>query len=126
MMELILVFILGLVIGGRVTSWIHTLATKEMLNDLGVKNEDLARLLKKQQQKLGIETTEENPELEVIEVRLEEHQGQLYAFRKDTDQFLGQGSDRDSLVQHISQRLKNVKLEISRDDGADLLQKNNT
>lgn len=102
---------------------------REMLKDLGVTNEDLTRLLKKQHEKLGLtmeEDTSSEPQLEVIEVRLEQHQGQLYAFRKDNDTFLGQGVDRDSLIDHISKRMKNVKLVISHDDGGELLQKNNT
>lgn len=127
MIETILALGLGIFIGARVSSWLHQMATRELLKDLGISNEDLTKLLKKQHEKLGI-PFEEEPEqqLEVIEVRLEQHQGQLYAFRKDNDTFLGQGVDRDSLIDHISKRMKNVKLVISHDDGSELLQKNNT
>lgn len=128
MIETILVFGLGIFIGARVSSWLHQMATREMLKDLGVSNEDLIKLLKKQHEKLGIpfeEEQEQEQQLEIIEVRLEQHQGQLYAFRKDNDTFLGQGVDRDSLIDHISKRMKNVKLVISHDDGGELLQKNN-
>lgn len=129
MLEFILVLVLGIIIGFRVNSYINLMAMREMLKDLGVTNEDLTRLLKKQHEKLGLtmeEDTSSEPQLEVIEVRLEQHQGQLYAFRKDNDTFLGQGVDRDSLIDHISKSMKNVKLVISHDDGGELLQKNNT
>ena len=124
MIEMLLVFVLGAFIGSRVTSFINQMAWMEILKDLGITNEDLQKLLKKQQAKLGIEPEEET-QLEVIEVRLEEHQGLLYAYRKDNDTFLGQGSDREGLIEHISKRMKNVKLIISREDGGELLQKNN-
>jgi hypothetical protein len=124
-MELILVFALGAYVGSRVNAWLNLLAMREMLKDLGIKDSDLTALLKKQNQKLGIEDPEEE-ELPTIEVKLEQHQGQIYAFRKDNDEFLGQGTSREDLIDHISKRMKNVKLNISRDDGADLLQKNNT
>ncbi len=124
-MELILVFALGAYVGSRVNAWLNLLAMREMLKDLGIKDSDLTALLKKQNQKLGIEDPEEE-ELPTIEVKLEQHQGQIYAFRKDNDEFLGQGTSREALIDHISKRMKNVKLNISRDDGADLLQKNNT
>lgn len=124
-MELILVFALGAYVGSRVNAWLNLLAMREMLKDLGIKDSDLTALLKKQNQKLGIENPKEE-ELPTIEVKLEQHQGQIYAFRKDNDEFLGQGTSREDLIDHISKRMKNVKLNISRDDGADLLQKNNT
>jgi hypothetical protein len=124
-MELILVFALGAYVGSRVNAWLNLLAMREMLKDLGIKDSDLTALLKKQNQKLGIEDPKEE-ELPTIEVKLEQHQGQIYAFRKDNDEFLGQGTSREDLIDHISKRMKNVKLNISRDDGADLLQKNNT
>ncbi len=124
-MELILVFALGAYVGSRVNAWLNLLAMREMLKDLGIKDADLTALLKKQNQKLGIEDSEEE-ELPTIEVKLEQHQGQIYAFRKDNDEFLGQGTSREDRIDHISKRMKNVKLNISRDDGADLLQKNNT
>lgn len=129
MLEFILVLVLGIIIGFRVNSYINLMAMREMLKDLGVTNEDLTRLLKKQHEKLGLtmeEDTSDEPQLEVIEVKLEQHQGQIYAFRKDNDTFLGQGADRDSLIDHISKSMKNVKLVISHDDGGELLQKNNT
>jgi hypothetical protein len=60
-----------------------------------------------------------------LEVTLEHDQGMIYAYRKDTKQFLGQGTDREGLISSISQRMDNVRLIIDSADGADLLQKNN-
>jgi hypothetical protein len=49
----------------------------------------------------------------------------LYAYRKDDQQFLGQGTDREGLIASVTKRLQGVRLKISDQDGADLLQKNN-
>jgi hypothetical protein len=59
-------------------------------------------------------------------VTIEQHQGVLYAYRKDTKQFLGQGTDQAGLIDSISKRMTDVRLIIDSADGADLLQKNNT
>jgi hypothetical protein len=56
---------------------------------------------------------------------LEQHQGVLYAYRKDNSQFLGQGTDQAGLIDSISKRMTDVRLIIDQQDGADLLQKNN-
>ncbi len=125
-METIIVLALGIFIGYRVNAWLNLMVMREMLQDLGVKENDLQNLLKKQREKLGEKVEDDTENFPVIEVKIEQHQGQLYAFRKDNDQFLGQGSTRDALIEHISKRMQNVKLNISSDDGADLLQKNNT
>jgi hypothetical protein len=61
-----------------------------------------------------------------VEVTIEQHQGVLYAYRKADSQFLGQGTDRDTLVSSITNRLQGVRLKISDSDGADLLQKRNS
>jgi hypothetical protein len=50
----------------------------------------------------------------------------LYAYRKDNQQFLGQGTDREGLIDSISKRMTDVRLIIDSQDGADLLRKNNT
>ena len=61
----------------------------------------------------------------IVEVKLEQHGGQIYAFRKDNDQFLGQGVDRDTLIARLNQTMKPCTVNVAREDGAELLQKNN-
>jgi len=121
MFEIIIALIIGFAIGMRVSSWINAVVTKQILQDLGIKDQDILNLIKK-----DLKEEQQEEELEVVEVKLEQHQGQIFAYRKDNDQFLGQGSTGDALIEHISKRMNNVKLNISQEDGADLLQKNNT
>jgi hypothetical protein len=121
MLEIILVLILGIVIGMKVSSYIQIMAMKQLLQDLGIKDQDLKDLIKRN---LGEEDQE--PGLEVVEVKLEQHQGVIYAYRKDNDTFLGQGADRDSLIQRLNETMTSCKVIVTQQDGAELLQKNNT
>jgi hypothetical protein len=127
MIELILIFILGLVIGWRVAEFINQQVLHGILDDLGITEQQLREVAKRK----GIDLPEAHSshtedDLTDVGVMIEEHNGVLYAYREDTQEFLGQGHDRDSLITHISTRLNNVKLIITSANGSDLLQKNNT
>jgi hypothetical protein len=53
---------------------------------------------------------------------LEQHLGQLYAYRKDTEEFLGQGSDREQLINAIKARFtERTTVIIKEQDGAELI-----
>ena len=136
-MELILilfsVFILGCVVGYRMSTRIHVQGFRHILNRLNVSNQDLIRAIRKdaspelmaQLELIEQRGVEDTPPDNVVEVKLEQHQGQIYAFRKDNDSFLGQGADRDSLIERLNQTMKPCRVLIAREDGADLLKKNN-
>jgi hypothetical protein len=62
-------------------------------------------------------------QLPVIKIKLEQHQGTLFAYRADTDEFVGQGTDRDTLATSIAHRFKGVRVEIL---NGELLQKSHT
>jgi hypothetical protein len=130
-MELLIVVIVAFAFGWYAGSWVTThllaLSFRQILNDLGVKNEQLRQLA----ENVGVELpavnadTADGNRLTPLEVTIEQHQGVLYAYRKDTKQFLGQGTDREGLIDSISKRMTDVRLIIDSADGADLLQKNN-
>ncbi len=120
MIELILVFVAGVILGHRISSAVSQAAFKKILEELRVSEQDMRDLARRN----GIilpEPTADTEELEEIHIKLEQHQGIIYAFRKDTDQFLGQGSDRESLINRLKQNLNNVRLVI--DEGAELIKK---
>ena len=131
-MELLILVVIAFAFGWYAGSWVTThllaLSFRQILNDLGVKNEQLRKLATD----VGIELPAVNADtatgdtLVPLEVTIEQHQGVLYAYRKDTKQFLGQGTDREGLIDSISKRMTDVRLIIDQQDGADLLQKNNT
>ena len=122
---LVLAFAAGWYIGSTVTTHLLALSFRQILNDLGVKNEQLRKLAEDVGADVPDAVVNTAPG-DLVEVVLEQEQGVLYAYRKDTKQFLGQGTDRDTLVSSITSRLQGVRLKISDSDGADLLQKNNS
>lgn len=44
--------------------------------------------------------------LPVVHLQIERHQGQFYAWNQDTNEFLGQGTDRNSLIERISEQAR--------------------
>ena len=130
-MEILILVVIAFAFGWYAGSWVTThllaLSFRQILNDLGVKNEQLRQLA----ENVGVElpavnaSTETGNQLTPLEVIIEQHQGVLYAYRKDTKQFLGQGTDQAGLIDSISKRMTDVRLIIDTADGADLLQKNN-
>jgi hypothetical protein len=129
--EISILVVLAFALGWRIGSWITThflaLSFRQILQDLGVSNEQLRKLARD----AGVDLSDVNPstepgvELTPLEVTIEQHQGVLYAYRKDNQQFLGQGTDQSTLVDSIARRMDNVRLIIDTADGADLLRKNN-
>jgi hypothetical protein len=83
-------------------------------------------MLRQQQQLAGLTPQEPTADLTVVEVRLEQMGDVLYAYRKSDHQFLGQGTDLDTLVDRLNNNLTPCRVIIHKEDGADLLQKNNT
>jgi hypothetical protein len=83
------------------------------MSDLESQDPELAQKLK----------SAKNDTLPVIKIKLEQHQGTLFAYRADTDEFVGQGVDRDSLATSIAHRFKGVRVEIL---NGELLQKSHT
>jgi len=128
LIAVLVAFVFGWYIGSWVTTHLMALSFRQILTDLGVKNSQLRQLA----ENVGVElpdvnqNTADGDKLTPLEVTIEQHQGVLYAYRKDNQQFLGQGTDREGLIDSISKRMTDVRLIIDSADGADLLRKNNT
>lgn len=123
-MDIIIALIVGVIIGFKVNELLQVWAFQRILKELGITEQQMRELARKN----GIirEDPPEDSELPELEVKIEQHQGILFAFRKDTDQFLGQGTDREQLIESLKANLTNVRVIIAQEDGAELLQKNNT
>lgn len=115
--ETLIIFALGLWIGSRVSAAWMRLTMRELFKDLGITDEQLREVLRRN----GVDI--EEPTRPEVEVRIERHQGVLFAYRCDTQEFLGQGSSQVDLVASITRRLQGVRLVIREENGADLLQK---
>jgi hypothetical protein len=126
LIALIVIFAFGWYIGSKVQFWLDQITFKHILEDLGVTNKQLTSLIAQDDIPDVNQNTADGNGLTPLEITLEQHQGVIYAYRKDTKQFLGQGTDQAGLIDSISKRMTDVRLIIDQQDGADLLQKNNT
>lgn len=121
-MEYVLCIVLGFYIGYKLAEAILMWTFKRALDELGIGLKELDALAKK----LGIEVPNtqdaaaDDP-LPVVPVKIEQQGDMLYVFRKDTDQFLGQAATQEELVLRLGEKLRNVKLTVSREDGGELM-----
>jgi hypothetical protein len=121
-MELLISVCVAFWLGMKLATAWNTIAFRKILEELGVKDSQMKDLARRN----GLEVPEEEEvatalELTPVEIRIEEHEGRLYAYRLDNGLFLGQGSDRDQLIENLKHNLTNVKVIVDRDNGADLL-----
>lgn len=129
MIELLLSFTFGLWLGAKLKGITMLMAFRQIMRELGISDDRLRELARRQN------IPDIDPEMEPaapgvddlpeIKIKIEKHGDQLFAFRIDNDQFLGQGTDSDSLVKRIAEQYKGIRFTIPKDQGADLLQKNN-
>ena len=119
----IVCFALGWSLGSRVTRLILQRVFSEVLKDLNIGPDNLRSLADKYGMNMTkIETDDKGEDVEVVEVKIEEHHGQLYAFRKDTDKFLGQGATREELIERLKHEFSGtVKMIVREADGAELI-----
>ncbi len=127
MMESLIALVVGLYIGWKINEVIMLYTFKKVLEDLNVKPEELKAMA----QRLGVilpeedaVTSDDDSQLPIIEIRLEQHNDVLYAYRKDTGQFLGQGATKELLIERMGETLTQVRLVINQDDGAALVGEN--
>ena len=127
MTELIIVGLVGILIGWQAAKRVHLQGFRELLRALKVTEQDLLRaMIKIQSKEWQLEDPEGTKDETVVDVKLEQVGTAIYAYRKSDDQFLAQGSDAASLIERLNQNLTPCKVVVAQEDGADLLQKNNT
>jgi SOS-response transcriptional repressor LexA len=127
MIELIIVGILGIIVGWHSAKTVHLDGFRQLLKALKVTEEDLLRaMIRIQSKEWQLDDVEGTKDHTVVDVKLEQQGTQIFAYRKSDDMFLAQGSDADSLIERLNQNLTPCRVVVAQEDGADLLQKNNT
>lgn len=117
MIETVLVVVvlmsLGFILGAWVSSIFHRSIMREFLKEMGYDTEEKLREL---HERLADRLTADNSAAlsgkPVIKIRLEQHQGILFAYREDDSTFLGQGNTREDLVASIMHRIRGCTVEI--------------
>ena len=127
MIELIIVGLIGIFIGWRAASHVHLDGFRQLLKALKITEQDLLRaMIKIQSREWQLEDPEGPKDDTIVDVKLEQVGTAIYAYRKSDDQFLAQGIDADSLIARLNENLTPCRVVVAQEDGADLLQKNNT
>jgi hypothetical protein len=113
-------FIVGYSLGTKLTRAVLHRVFGEILSELNISQEQLQRFADKHDLKLvPVEVNEDGEEEVIVEVVIEEHNGHLYAFRKEDNKFLGQGSDREALLERLKEEFTGtVKMVVKEADGA--------
>ena len=127
MTELIIVGLVGILIGWQAAKRVHLQGFRELLRALKITEQDLLRaMIKIQSREWQLEDPEGTKDETIVDVKLEQQGTEIYAYRKSDNQFLAQGSNAASLIERLNQNLTPCKVVVAQEDGADLLQKNNT
>jgi hypothetical protein len=123
---LILCAVVGIISG--MVSWkasaaFHQSIFAEMLERLDVSEEQLKGMVKEMADEAGLVLSpQESKAVEwanEINIRIEQHKDTLYAYRKDTEEFLGQGTDKDELIERLNSKFPGgARLNVAEQDGA--------
>lgn len=113
---IILTAIIAFVVGYKVAELLGTMALREILNDLGIKESQLRSLIAQ-------ENSEDSP-LQEVELRIEQIEGQLLAYEQQPEvRFVAQCPTAELLLERLVEFYPvNTRLNISRTDGSDLMQ----
>lgn len=120
-MEYLIVFILGLVLGAYFTSIFDRWIFGQLLDRLGIKHQQLNELYDKLSDELDPPATAAQIKQD-LPIRLEQHNGVIYAYRKDTEEFIAQGRDKPELLAAMIARFPSSdKFRIAIQEGLELL-----
>lgn len=125
MIELIIVALVSFWMGAKLKGLFMILTFRKLLEDLGISQLHLREFARRH----GIEVSDQDlpsrpaaaaPD-DRTEIRIEQHQGQLFAWRISDESFLAQGSDRESLFRSLEQRFGAGRYVVRKEEGAELI-----
>ena len=126
MLELIIVAFISFYLGAKCKGIIMIMTFRKLLQDLGISQQHLREFALRH----GIELPQEDPsqepaaaapEADSTEIRIEQHQGQLFAWRVSDNTFMAQGADREGLFRSLEARFGASRWIVKKDEGADLI-----
>jgi len=127
-MEYFIIAVLAFMIGYKVSEIIHVISFKKVLEDLGVSGQQLKKLHDRLAEEHGLAPYLENNAAAandgktVIEIKIEQVQGQLFAYDLVKESFIAQGRDGDELLERILDKYPtNVRVICDRSNGGELI-----
>ena len=122
--------VISAVVGWKASARFHEGIFSEMLDRLDVSEDQLKAMVKKMAEEVGLELTPQEQDAvkgNEIQIRIEQDGAQLYAYRKDTSEFIGQGTDREALLVRLTQQFPSgARLMLTDEDGAEHIKENPT
>jgi len=118
-LQYLIVFACGAYIGYKLNELLMVHIFRKMLEDAGITDQQLNQFTDHWKTKLG--TADDSVTLEIVEVKIEKVNDQLFAFHVGSDEFIAQGKTKEDLLAAIEQRMTNVKLVISQEHGAEFV-----
>lgn len=100
-MEYFIGFIIGAFVGWRVTEWLHLGTLIMILKEFKITEDQIREVLEKDGISVGDRPTAATTKKTVIDIKVEKHGEQFYAFEVTNDRFLGQGATIEALAQQI-------------------------
>jgi len=122
MIDFLIGISLGTIVGWKLCELFMLSAFTQLMRRLGIKDQQLRDLHPDVFPEPAAEPPVEAPR---IQIQLECHEDTFYAYRSDTQQFLGQGRNQDELFKSIQQRFPTESFVIRSPD-SELLQKSHT
>lgn len=120
-LALVVGIVCGIYLGWKASERFHTAMISDILERAGVTPERLQTMMAELGKEIDEEEADDDSNLPVVNIKIEQQGEQLYAFRKDNDQFLGQGSTKEALIERMGEKLRNVRLVVTPEDGAALI-----
>jgi hypothetical protein len=117
---ILIIFVAGLYIGYKVQEKIMFYTMAEMFKQAGITNKELDKFIGHFKEDFEVDTKDEEG-YEVVDIKVEKHGEVLYAFRKDNDQFLGQGSCKESLIARLGEKAVGIRMVVAEGDGAEFI-----
>lgn len=118
-MDYIVCLALGVYIGYKIAEAMLLFTIKKILEELDISQKELDALTKR----LGMEVptaAAENlaeEDLPKVSIEIEKLGNTLYAYRKDNGRFLGQATSPEELIALMAEKLQDVKLTVTPEDG---------
>jgi hypothetical protein len=117
-LDLIIVFVLGCYIGWKVQEKLMFMTMMDMFRTASITDKDLGKFVDHWKKELDVK---EEDLREVVDIRVEQHGVNLYAYRKDNQEFIAQGNSKESLMTRLGETMTGKKLLISESDGSELI-----
>jgi len=107
-------------LGWRANEFMTKIMIRSLMDDMGITPDQRQQLIERCAEEIK-EMNSEEDDLAEISIKLEQHQGVIFAYSEDDGMFMGQGKDREELFKNLGDRFKNLRCVVKAENGAELI-----